>query len=104
MRKVIIQQLVTADGFVADPDGGLEFFDTVSDYAEVDRENLSVLEHVDRILLGRRTYELFVDYWPEAETEKVAHAVNSIPTVFSGTLSAAPNPPGCRRWSRGLDR
>jgi len=91
MRKLIVQQLATADGFVADPDGDLGFFDTVSDYSEVDQANLAVLEHVDHILLGRRTYEMFVAFWPAAESEVVAHAVNTIPkVVFSKTISEAP--------------
>ena len=91
MRKLIVQQLVTAAGFVAGPDGGLDFFDAVSDYAEVDEDNLAVLGNVDRILLGRRTYEMFVAFWPGAESEAVADAVNTIPKlVFSRTLSSAP--------------
>lgn len=44
---------------------------------------------MDEVLLGRRTYELFVAYWPTAEHEAVAHAVNTLPkTVFSTTLDS----------------
>lgn len=63
-RRVIIQELVSVDGFVADALGRLEFFETVSDYSEVDQENLAVLADVDTIVLGRATYQMFVEYWP----------------------------------------
>jgi hypothetical protein len=71
-RRVIVQELVTVDGFVAGPSGELEFFETVSDYSEVDQDNLSILGQVDTILLGSKTYRLFVDYWPTAEDELMA--------------------------------
>ena len=90
-RRVIVQELVTVDGFVAGPSGELEFFEAVSDYSEVDQDNLSLLGQVDTILLGSKTYRLFVDYWPTAEGELMAELVNSIPKiVFSSTLHHAP--------------
>ena len=93
LRRVIVQELMTVDGFVADSSGGLEFFDVVSDYSESDRDNLSMLGEVDTVLLGSETYRLFVEYWPTdaAEGELVAEVVNSIPKiVFSSTLDGAP--------------
>ncbi|MQA81033.1 MAG: reductase [Streptosporangiales bacterium] len=90
-RRVIVQELVTVDGFVAGDDGGLDFFEGASDYAEVDADNIAILREVDTILLGRTTYEMFVEYWPSADGEVVASAVNSIPKiVFSATLDKAP--------------
>lgn len=89
--KVIVEELASVDGFVADASGGLEFFDTVSDYSEVDQENLTVLGRVDTILLGSQTYRMFAEYWPTAEGEPVSEAVNSIQKiVFSSTLHSAP--------------
>jgi dihydrofolate reductase len=91
MRRVIVQELVSVDGFAAGPDGGLDFFESVTDYSEVDRENLEILQAVDTILLGAATYRMFVDYWPTAKGEVVADAVNTIPKlVFSSTLEQAP--------------
>jgi dihydrofolate reductase len=90
-RKVIVQELVTVDGFAAGPGGELDFFDAVPDYTEVDRDNLAALQQVDTILLGAATYRMFIEYWPTAEGEPVAKAVNTIPKlVFSSTLEAAP--------------
>jgi dihydrofolate reductase len=90
-RRVIVQELVTVDGFVAGPSGELEFFEAVSDYREVDQDNLSILGQVDTILLGSKTYRMFVDYWPTAEGELMAELVNSTPKiVFSSKLDRAP--------------
>jgi dihydrofolate reductase len=91
MRKVIVQELVTLDGFAAGSDNELDFFESVADYSEVDRDNLQALQNVDTILLGAATYRLFVEYWPTAEDELVAKAVNTIhKIVFSSTLDSAP--------------
>lgn len=89
MRKLIVQELVTVDGFLSGPEGELDFMEAVSDYTEVDQYNLAVLSEVDEVLLGRRTYEMFAAYWPTAEQETVAPVVNTMPkTVFSSTLDS----------------
>ena len=49
---------------------------------------------MDTILLGRKTYELFVDYWPTASTDEevIADRLNELPKlVFSSTLSGKPS-------------
>ncbi|MFG1941890.1 dihydrofolate reductase family protein [Nonomuraea sp. NPDC048826] len=90
MRKLIIQELVSVDGYVAGPDGELDFFESVTDYGQVDRDNLRILANVDTVLLGAATYRMFVQYWPAAD-ETVAKTVNTLPKiVFSATLDAAP--------------
>ena len=90
-RRLIVQQLVSIDGFVADVERGTGFFDAVDDYSEVDADNLDVLGDVDTILLGRTTYELFVSYWPTAADEPAARLVNDAEKfVYSTTLTSAP--------------
>jgi dihydrofolate reductase len=93
MRKVLVQELMTLDGFVAGPNDELDFFESAGDFSEVDRANLKQLEGVDSVLLGAATYRMFVDYWPtpQSEGEIVAEMVNTIPkVVFSSTLDRAP--------------
>ncbi|TDB87082.1 reductase [Actinomadura sp. KC216] len=90
MRRLIVQELITVDGYVAGPQGELDFFDSVSDYSHVDQDNLQILEDVDTVLLGADTYRMFVQYWPTAD-ETVATMVNTMPKlVFSSTLDEAP--------------
>ncbi|MFC9832272.1 dihydrofolate reductase family protein [Rhodococcus sp. NPDC127530] len=92
-RRVVVQELTSLDGFVAGRSGELDFFDAVPDYGEVDRYNLHLLADTDLALLGRKTYQMFSDYWPteQAQGEVVAETVNSIPKlVFSSTLDSAP--------------
>lgn len=90
-RRVIVQEIVSLDGFVSGPDGELDFFETVDDYSEVDSDNLETLNRVDTVLLGAATYRMFVGYWPTATGEPVADRLNSTAkVVFSSTLSSAP--------------
>ena len=93
MRKVILEEWVTLDGYAADEDGNLDFFPQSDTDKFSDRDQLEFLDTVDTILLGRKTYELFVGFWPTATTDKeiIADRLNELPKiVFSNTLSEAP--------------
>ena len=91
MTHVLVQQWISADGLVAGPDGESDVFDAVADFGPSDRHNAALLEDVEEVLLGRRTYEEFVRYWPTAGAEALAGAVNALPkTVASTTLRDAP--------------
>ena len=93
MRKLILEEWLTLDGYAADRDGGLGFFPSTEANKHSDRDQLEFLDGVDTILLGRRTYELFVDFWPTATTEQeiIADRLNALPkVVFSNTLREAP--------------
>ena len=93
MRKLVLQEWLSLDGFAEDRDGRLDFFPASESDQYSDRDQLAFLDDVDTILLGRRTYELFVDFWPTATTDReiVADRLNALPKlVFSNTLDAAP--------------
>ena len=93
MRRLILEEWVSLDGYAVDAEGTLDFFPSSEANRYSDRDQLEFLESVDTILLGRRTYELFVDFWPTAttDTEIIADRLNSLPKlVFSNTLSEAP--------------
>lgn len=61
MRKIIVCNIVSLDGYFADPEGrppfaGMdEFFDAY---------NLERITAADTVLLGRTSYQGFGDYWP----------------------------------------
>lgn len=94
MGKLIVEQIVSADGYAAEPDGGIGFFESdVTGINEADGDQLRMLESVRAIVLGRTTYRMFADYWPDADPagEPVAVPINTIPKyVVSNSLDDAP--------------
>jgi len=89
MRKVIASSFVTLDGFMAGPQGELDWNEPYFDeeMATYIREQFRI---VDTILYGRVTYELFAHYWPVQGVKDdpiFAEKINSLPKiVFSRTL------------------
>jgi len=93
MGRLILEEWLSLDGFAVDADGKLDFFPATETDHFSDRDQLKFLDSVDTILLGRKTYELFVQFWPTASTDReiIADRLNSLPKlVFSNTLSQAP--------------
>lgn len=92
MRKIIVFNLVTVDGFFAGEDGNI-------DWHMVDDEfNAFAIEQTSEfggIIFGRTTYELFESFWPQAlkdpqtsdDDRKVAQIIDDVwKLVFSKTL------------------
>jgi dihydrofolate reductase len=50
---------------------------------DVDSYIYNMMDQIDTVLLGAKTYELFVDYWPTVTTEKeiIADKLNAMPKV-----------------------
>lgn len=88
MRKIIVSNYITLDGFFAGPNGEFDWFvwdDETAEYAK------GLLTSIDTILFGRVTYELMAGYWPTAsppaEDPIIIDAMNNLPKiVFSKTL------------------
>ncbi|MBC7947781.1 MAG: dihydrofolate reductase family protein [Chitinophagaceae bacterium] len=95
MRNLILEEWISMDGYVADRNGQLDFFTklTAEENTYSDREQLKFMDTIDTILLGRKTYELFVEFWPTATTDKevIADKLNQAKKiVFSNTITKAP--------------
>jgi dihydrofolate reductase len=93
MGRLTVEQIVSVDGYAADADGGIGFFEAVDEADPTDEDQLAFLEHVDAILLGANTYRMFAGYWPKADpdVEPVAEPINRLPKfVVSNTLDQAP--------------
>lgn len=95
MRKLILQEWMSLDGYVEDRNGQLDFFTNISAeanrYSDIDQ--LKFMDDIDAILLGRNTYKLFVEFWPgaTADQEVIADKLNRTKKlVFSNTLEKAP--------------
>jgi dihydrofolate reductase len=85
MRKPFWQMSVTLDGFMEGPNRELDLTAQVED-PDFDRYATEMLNSIDAMLLGRRTYQLFEGYWPSA-TGPDAERMNELAkVVFSRTL------------------
>jgi dihydrofolate reductase len=85
MRKLFWQVSITLDGFMEGPNRELDHTAGVQD-ADFDRYATEMLNSIDAMLLGRRTYEVFESYWPYA-TGPDAERMNELAKiVFSRTL------------------
>jgi dihydrofolate reductase len=107
MRRIVMFNWLTADGYFAGPDGNLDWVVPDDEQAKAAVARFSA---VDTALFGRRTYELFAEFWPHAlddadattatdphrpglrsrEHRAIAVALNEMTKlVFSRSLSAA---------------
>lgn len=93
MRKLIMEQWLSLDGFAEDKNGQLDFFPSSEQNRYSDQDQLKFMEGIDTIILGRVTYQLFAEFWPTATTDKeiIADELNNTKKlVFSNTLQKAP--------------
>jgi dihydrofolate reductase len=73
MRKVVAYELLSLAGVAEQPD---EF---VTDFDDTMRENLGrVIATQDAVLLGRRTYDDWADFWPTSDIEPFASFINGV--------------------------
>jgi dihydrofolate reductase len=84
MRKVIVSNMASLDGFFEGPNKEL-------DWHVVDEEFLAyakdMLRNADTLVFGAVTYELMAAYWPTAPSDEIADRMNNLPKiVFSRTL------------------
>jgi dihydrofolate reductase len=94
MRKAILQEFVTLQGFATGAKNSVDFVPaTTKDDRSFGREQLALMEDVDTILLGRVTYQMFSEYWPNTKGDEKAFGDRMSATpriVFSRTLDRAP--------------
>lgn len=91
MRKVIVSNLISLDGFMAGPHGEIDWFVVDQEFDAYARE---LFAGTDTLLFGRVTYELMASYWPTpaAATEDpfITERMNGLAkVVFSTTLAKA---------------
>ena len=92
LRRLIVSNLMSLDGFVAGPKGELDWFvhEGFVKGTEFGKFASDLISSVDAILLGRLTYEEFVSYWPNATNDNpiITERMNNLPKiVFSKTLT-----------------
>ena len=97
MRNIIVSMRVTLDGFIAGPNGEMDWMEEFIDESLANYES-ELQKTVDVTLFGRVTYQGFESFWPQVardpaspkglvEYAKHLNAMRKI--VFSKTLSRA---------------
>jgi dihydrofolate reductase len=101
MRKVIVNEFMTLDGVVQapggadeDPSGGFKHGGWHMSYMDevAQKEVLEGINEAGGFLLGRRTYEIFAAYWPNAPEEEqvIAEPLNTKPKYVASTTLSEP--------------
>ena len=73
MRKIVVYELLSLDGVAESPD---DFF---ADWDEAMDANLAeVIATQDAVVLGRRSYTDWADYWPSSPVEPFASFINGV--------------------------
>jgi dihydrofolate reductase len=88
MRKLIVFNLITLDGYFAGRDGDISWHNVDEEFQKLAK---AASNSGNTLLFGRVTYELMAGYWPTPEAIKndpiVARGMNSASKiVFSRTL------------------
>ena len=90
MRKLIVAEFVSLDGFIAKENGQMDFFT----HFQQDRNMMIEAQRDwDLLLMGRHTYEIMVHFWPQDKGGKdpIAKYMNELDkAVISSTLDKAP--------------
>jgi dihydrofolate reductase len=102
MRRVIVNEFMSLDGVAQapgaadeDPSGGFAHGGWHMQYMEDELAQCWVLESIVEaggFLLGRRTYEIFAAYWPNAPEEEqvIAEPLNGKPKYVASTTLTEP--------------
>lgn len=96
MKKIVMFNFVTADGYFAGSDGNI-------DWHPVDKEfnsfAVEFIQQCDTVLFGRTTYDLFASFWPTAvndskldeEDRIIAKALNDKEKIVVAHNEIKPN-------------
>lgn len=89
MRKLLVFNLVTLDGYFEGPNRDISWHNVDAEFNEY---AIDMLNSVDTLIFGRVTYELMAGYWPTPDAIKndpiVAGKMNALSKiVFSRTLN-----------------
>ena len=78
MRKIVVYELLSLDGVAEAPD------DFIADWDEAMDANLAaVIATQDAVILGRRSYTEWAQFWPGSEIEPFATFINGVSRSMS---------------------
>ena len=102
MKRVVLQEFVSLDGFAAGPNNSVDFIPaSMEDDTSFGDEQGALMDRTDTLLLGRVTYGMFAGFWPnvtQGVEQPFADKFNGLSKiVFSNTLDHAP----WGKWGEG---
>ena len=95
MKRVILQEFVSANGLASGPNDAVDFIPAATQHDDsFGNRQLAFIDSIDTMLLGRNTYEMFAGYWPNVTSggdKPFADKLNALhKVVFSTSLQRAP--------------
>ncbi|MDE2038171.1 MAG: dihydrofolate reductase [Patescibacteria group bacterium] len=82
MRKIIVREMITVDGFFAGLNGEIDWHHVDAEFNE---QSAEFLDGIDTLIFGRVTYDLMAGYWPTPEGSKddpvIADKMNSLSKI-----------------------
>src|ERR1700692_4545450 len=85
-RKIIVRLALSADGFIARPDGGVDWLDRPRPKHGYGMGEF--YQTIDTIIMGRKTYDFAIDYVKQGKAKSVFDAKMKH-YVFTRTLPAS---------------
>jgi dihydrofolate reductase len=78
VRKIVVYELLSLDGVAEDPDSFFAGWDDA-----MDANLAAVIASQDAVILGRRSYDEWVRFWPGSEIEPFASFINTVPKYIA---------------------
>jgi dihydrofolate reductase len=91
MRKIVVYELLSLDGVAEAPDTFLGWDDAM------DARLAAVIATQDAVILGRRSYDEWAQFWPSSEIEPFATFINGV------TKHVATSTPLDREWANATE-
>jgi dihydrofolate reductase len=73
VRKIVVYELLSLDGVAEDPDSFITEWDDA-----MDANLAAVIAAQDAVILGRRTYTAWAQFWPDSQIQPFAKFINGV--------------------------
>ena len=80
MRKIVVYELLSLDGVAEDPD---KFFTAWDDTMQANLD--AVIATQDAVILGRRSYDEWAEFWPASKIQPFASFINGVAKYIATT-------------------
>ena len=100
MRKVVVYELLSLDGVAEDPDSFITAWDDA-----MGANLAAVIAAQDAVILGRRSYGEWAEFWPDSNIQPFATFINGVAKfVATSTAPAGVGQCNCGRRRTGRIR